>query len=305
MTRLRVRTLGIGLLTLGALVAGPLEVRAAGLKKVVAVAEFQNKSNYTGQWAIGDGMADQLTDALIQSDQFTVVERQELGDILKEQDLVTGGRMRKSKSAETGKLVSAQILLVGAITEFQAQSESGGQGFSVGGFSLGKNKSEAHVGLIIRGFDTNSGEVLFSERVEGKAESGGVAFQVNAPLGSYGKDSKTQTPMEKATQVAIDNAVALIASKLEDVPYQGSVIQVKGGDVYISAGERSGASVGDQFGVYGVGEELVDPVTGESLGSEEELLGTVKIVSVSEKFSKARAVGALSGVKTGDLVRVK
>lgn len=289
----------------GILATFPLEALASGLKKVVAVSRFQNKSNYTGQWAIGDGMADQLADALMQSGKFTVVERRTLGDVITEQDLVTAGRMRLSKSAQTGKLVSAQILIVGAITEYESQRSGSDQGVHVGGFSLGKKKSESHVGLIIRGIDTTSGEVLFSERVEGKAEAGGVAFNVSGPIGSYGKDTRTKTPVEKATQVAIDNAVELIASRLEDVPYQGSVVQVRGSDLYISAGERSGASVGDRFTVVGVGEELVDPITGESLGREEEVLGTVRITAVKEKYSKARAVGALSGVEIGDLVRAK
>ena len=48
---------------------------ASPTKKVVAVAEFENKTNYTGQLNLGYGMADMLADALIKSGRFTVLER--------------------------------------------------------------------------------------------------------------------------------------------------------------------------------------------------------------------------------------
>ena len=47
---------------------------AAGLKKIVAVSRFENKSGDTSQTALGDNMADQLSDALVQSGEFIVVE---------------------------------------------------------------------------------------------------------------------------------------------------------------------------------------------------------------------------------------
>src|SRR6266403_2223208 len=67
-------------LTLAAL---SLTVAAHGatLKKIVAVSSFENKTTWRGQVDLGDGMADQLTDALMQSGQFSVMERQHLGAV--------------------------------------------------------------------------------------------------------------------------------------------------------------------------------------------------------------------------------
>jgi len=95
---------------------------AATLKKIVAVSSFENKTTWRGQVDLGDGMADQLTDALMQSGQFTVMERQQLGAVVAEQDLANSGRAQKSQSAQTGKLVNAQILIKGTVTEFQENS---------------------------------------------------------------------------------------------------------------------------------------------------------------------------------------
>lgn len=275
----------------------------AGLKKIVAVSRFENKTNYSGQVNLGNGMSDQLTDALMQSGKFVVLERQTLGDVFDEQDLAQSGRMAKSKSARTGKATSAQILIKGTVTEFEAKSGGGGSGISLFGVNVGAKKSEAHVGVIIRLIDTTTGQVLQSKRVEGKAKSGGFKLGLNIKGVGFGTDGFKKTPLGKAMQIAIDNAVEFIASKMKDLPYQGNVIKVSGDVVYINAGKRSGTDAGEVFTVYSKGEELMDPDTGEILGSEEERIGTVKVFDVKEKYSKARIEGSGAGIKKGDIIR--
>lgn len=290
----------ISLLLLGCFFAS--HAVAAGYKKVVAVSKFENKTSYSGQWKLDNGMADQLTDALIQSGEFVVLERQTLSDVMDEQDLAQSGRMMKSKSARTGKLTSAQILVKGTVTEFQAESEGSSSGISMFGVRLGAESGDAHVGIIIRLIETTTGQVLDSKRVEGKAESGGFGIGLDLGVVDFGTDSFQKTPLGKATQLAIDEAVAYVSEKLKDVPFKGRIIQVKNEAVYLSAGSRNGSAVGDTFTVYSVGEELVDPDTGEILGSEEEKIGTVEIFEVKEKYSKAK-IGSGSGMKKGDTIR--
>ncbi len=278
---------------------------AGGLRKVVAVSRFENKTSYAGggRVTLDEGMADQLTDALIQSRQFVVLERQTLGDVIAEQDMAASGRFQKSKSARTGKLTSAQILIKGTITEFEMRSAGSGTGIRIKGFKIGSGRGEAHVGLIIRLIDTTTGEVLDSRRVEGKAKSSGFGAGIDVAGVDFGTESFHKTPLGKATQISIDNAVEYIASKLRDIPLQGSVIKVRGKEVLISAGQETGASVGDVFTVYSVGEELVNPDTGELLGFEEEEIGAMKIFQVKKKYSKARIVSGGKGMKRGDTIR--
>ena len=285
------------------LVVIPLESVAGGLRKVVAASRFENRTSYRGQIAINDAMADQLTDALIQSGQFTVVERQTVRDVLGEQDFANSGRVAKAQTARTGKIVAAQILIKGTVTEYSGSSSKQGEGFRIGGIQLNNKSSEAHVGLMIRLIDSSSGEVLDSQRVEGKAKSKGKGFSANFGGLGYSKSGSESTPMGKATQVAIDNAVQAIADRLAKIPFQTRVIKNTGSDLVIAAGAKVGAQIGDQFTVYSLGEEFVDPYTGESLGSEETEVGVVKITQVKEKYSRAAAVGSLGSVETGDIVR--
>ena len=100
------------------------------LKKVVAVSRFENQTSFvdpssgsSGQALLTNGLADQLTDALIQSGRYIVLERQTLTDVIGEQDLATSGRVQQAQSARTGKLTAAQILIKGTVTEFGLRSE--------------------------------------------------------------------------------------------------------------------------------------------------------------------------------------
>ena len=51
----------------------------------------------------------------MRSGQVVVLERQSVGDVMAEQDLANSGRAQKSQSAQTSKLVSAQILVNGTV----------------------------------------------------------------------------------------------------------------------------------------------------------------------------------------------
>jgi curli biogenesis system outer membrane secretion channel CsgG len=276
--------------------------QGAALKKTVTVSRFENKSNWRGQWALDDGMADQLTEALVQSGKFVVLERQTLGDVLDEQDLAASGRAAKSKTAQTGKIIPAQILIKGTITEFEEKSAGGGGGLSVGKFKVGGKGGMAHVGLIIRLIDTTTSEVLHSQRVEGKAKRGGLGFSTTIKRVSFGSSGFKKTPLGKATQQAIDKAVCFVTTEMEGVPFQGKVVTVKGNKIYLNVGERNGIRVGTSFTVYRAGESIVDEDTGEVLGSEEERIGALNVNQVKEKYCLATKVKG-GAIQKGDLIR--
>jgi curli biogenesis system outer membrane secretion channel CsgG len=276
------------------------------LKKIVAVSSFENKTNWRGQVDLGDGMADQLADALMQSGQFTVLERQQLGAVVAEQDLANSGRAQKSQSAQTGKLVNAQILIKGTVTEFEANSSGSANGVGFGGFSIGNKRSEAHMAVILRLIDTTTGEVLASQRAEGKATSGGVSVGANVDGVGFGSSGFSKTPLGKAMQETIDHAVAIISDKLKGVPFQARIIKVTGdNELLISGGAKTGISEGDVFTIYSVGENLVDPATGEQLGSELEKKGTITVTKVEEKYAKAHSDASLKDIKAGDIVKAQ
>ncbi len=272
------------------------------LKKTVAVFEFTNDSGFSSSVTLGQDFSTQLNDALIQSGEFIVLSRQDLDVVMAEQDLANSDRFAKSNSAKIGKLIPAQVLIKGQITEFEENTSGGGQGLSVKGFSIGGKKSAAHMAVIIQLVDSTTGEILDSKRVEGEANSGGISLGYS---GSFDINSSnfSKTPLGKAVQMAIDRAVVYVSEKMADIPWKGKVVTVKDGVVFINSGENSGMEKGAKLAVYREGESLIDPDTGIDLGSDAEKIADISVTEVKEKFSKAEIIGeASSEIGKGDLV---
>ncbi|MFC1594451.1 CsgG/HfaB family protein [Candidatus Omnitrophota bacterium] len=275
---------------------------ASALKKTVAVFEFTNDSGYNALGSIGQDFSTQLSDALITSGDFIVLTRKDLDVVFAEQDLSASGRMAKSKAAQTGKAIPAQILIKGQITEFQENTSGGEQGLSVGGITLGGKKSSAHVAVIVQLIDSTTGEIVNSKRVEGEAKAGGFSIGYSGDF-SIGTSNFQKTPLGKAVQMAIDRAVVYITDQMGDIDWRGRVVLVKDGLVYINAGENASLSSRQTFTVYREGEALVDPETGIELGKENTKIGDIKVVEVQEKFSKAELLGQCSmDIAKGDLI---
>ncbi|MDP8218102.1 MAG: CsgG/HfaB family protein [Candidatus Theseobacter exili] len=285
---------------------GPVPVAAvpapSGPKKTVAVADFENKAGSWSNWELGSGMAEMLTTSLIASGRFIVVERQEIERVLAEQDFGVSGRTAGGNAAKIGKIIKAQILISGAVTEF-SHNKGGGGGFTVKGFTIGGKSSSAHVAVNVRLYDTTTGQVLDSQRCEGTAEAGGMSFSyANSDFGFGGNQFK-KTPLGTACQMAIDKAVFFITARMNNVPWQGYVIKATpDGKAYINAGSRAGIRSGDVFDVFSKGEELVDPESGMSLGFETSKIGRIQASVVQEKFSIANVVEGTGGER-GDILK--
>ena len=298
----------LSLVVLG--VAAAMPAAADPLKKVVAVSRFENQTSFTdpssgssGQELLTNGLADQLTDALIQSGRFVVMERQTLTDVIGEQDLASSGRVQQAQSARTGKITAAQILVKGTVTEFGLRESGSDTGIGFRGFRLGGKTKEAHVAVIIRMIDTTTGQVLGSQRVEGSAESSGSSIGFRIGGVGFDNDNFKNAPLGKATQIVIDKAVEFIQLESDNVGFRAPVILADGGRILIGAGERHGTRPGDRFTVYSAGQELVDPFTGELLGMDEQLLGQVTVTDVQDKYSTVQPDAPMDSVKVGDVAR--
>lgn len=294
------------------LVSVALAVPAAAdpLKKVVAVSRFENQTSFvdpssgsSGQELLTNGLADQLTDSLIQSGRFVVVERQTLTDVIGEQDLAASGRVQQAQSARTGKITAAQVLVKGTVTEFGLRSKGSDTGVGFRGFRLGGKSQEAHVAVIIRMIDTTTGQVLGSQRIEGSSKSSGSSIGFRVGGVGFDNDNFKNAPLGKATQIVIDKAVEYIQLESDNVAFRAPVIMANEGRILIAAGERHGTQVGDRFVIYSSGEELIDPFTGEILGTDEQVLGGVTVTAVQDKFSTVQPDQPLEGVKVGDVAR--
>ena len=110
-----------------------------------------------------------------------------------------------------------------------------------------------------------------------------------------------KTNAGKAIEMAVDEGVEFLVSKLDGIPWTGAVVLIKGGKVYINRGEREGVSQGDMFEV-GRSELLRDPDTGEVLDEDIEKVATIEAVRVKKKLSIC-TIKEGCGVKKGMTVK--
>ncbi len=200
--------------------------RYDGPKARLAVGEFRDKTakgegptGWFGMFGIhfkeiGDGMRDMLTTALFNTNRFIVLEREQLDEVLKEQDLGAAGRVKKGTEAPIGEIYGADLIITAAVTEFEGGARGVGGGTRVLGVTVGGAMKKAHIAIDLRIIDAKTSQIVAATTVEGSATSfgGGGAANIGGSLPvALGGFSKT--PTEKAIRVCIQKAVDYIVTR--------------------------------------------------------------------------------------------
>ncbi len=276
-----------------------------GPKKRIAVMDFENKVPDSHR-NIGTGLTEMLITALYETGRFIILERKAVQDVIREQDLGYSGRVEQETAARVGQLLGAQLLVRGAVTEFEENAGGGALGGIIPGemFGGGLGVTKAHVAVDVRMYDANTGVIVAAKRAQAKARSVGILLAGVGRTGNIlGGGLSTRTPLGKATRECIEKIVQAIVNKMENIPWQGRVVTIKQGKVYINAGADSGIKAGEILIVYRPGEELTDPETGMSLGSEERMIGKIKVIRPEKKFSVCDFIEGV-GFQRGDVVKM-
>ena len=270
--------------TTGLSAIAPAQV-PSGPKKRISVAKFDANGAFVavyGGWDIGGGLAAQLTTALVNSGQFIVVERPDLGAVLKEQELAQLNLTSKGSGPQAGKLLGTQLIVRGSVTEFDQAAEGGGVNIGVSsggglgnlvGGALASHSNRGVVAMDVRLIDATSGQVLQSRRIEKRVTSSDTSVGLTAKQVAFGGEQFNKTVLGQATRAAIEEAVAFIGASLAGLPWTGVIADVDGTRVFINAGGEAGLQAGDRFGVMAVEKELTDPSTGQILGRIETQVG--------------------------------
>lgn len=253
------------LLTSGIYGTAIASAATSGLRYTISVAKFENQSNWTGQYQLGDAYGAVLTDVLNQSGKYIV---------LGERD------MRDDAANESNKRgTMAQLLVKGVITHVQNTGNSGGA-FNIGGLTIGGAQSSSEINVTMYIVDTESGRVMASKSIVGKSNGGGVILGTSGAIfGTQHKDN-----MGKAVENAISQAVSWMDQQMPNVKWSGTVVLNNDGNIYINRGSREGVTVG-QIMVAGRSNILRDPSTGEVLDETIDQVATLQVISVKEKVA--------------------
>ncbi len=123
---------------------------------------------------------------------------------------------------------------------------------------------------------------------------------------SENRSENTTHAVGEATDILMSDAVRELAQKIAarttDVVYPARVLAKRDRTVTINRNDQSGIALGQVWEVYALGDELVDPDTGEK-SREEVLVGKVKVTRVTPQNSQAEVIED-TGIERGAIVRL-
>ncbi len=269
-------------------------------KPRIAIITFEYKAGSAeGSWAVGDGISDMLATALFKSGKFDVMERAKMESMLEEQKLGMTGMVTPESAAKMGKILGVQFIVVGSVNQFgQKTDKTKALGIEV-------NTTTARVATDVRIINVETGRLLGAESGKGEETAVGGSIE-NADLlptdVAFGSTGFDETIIGKATKKCVDDLVDQFGKSFANQTLEGKIMKVSEDKVYINLGKDSGIAVGQVFDVMQKGEELIDPDTGESLGSEDKKIGSVKVTEVKEKLALADIVDGKDKIKQNDIV---
>lgn len=223
-----------------------------------------------------------LTDRLVQSRRFTVLDRENEALYKQEKANWKSDDFAVEEQAKLGMRLGADYLVTGKILSYVTTS----------------SRHDIKV----------TGESYYVERIAAQ-----VSYKVIVPATMQVKWSSTVTidkTYERDTQTSRGTLSARlsemvsqkISTELLQAIYPIKVIKVTGNHVFLNMGGVN-LKVGQRYSVYHLGERLVDPYTNESLGRTETKVATIKVTEVKTKYAVATVQHRSGAISKGNICR--
>jgi curli biogenesis system outer membrane secretion channel CsgG len=266
-----------------------------GPKLRVGIVSFENKTP-SKTFGIGEAASDILGTILQKTGRFIIVSQQDMKHVLEHQAKGATGAINPATAAKMGQVLGLNAIISGAITAYSEAEEAKD-------FVVYKQKTQiARATVDYRVVDTTTGVQLL-------ADSGAGIYDktTKETLGMGSKSSYDTTLRDGALRDALTKATLNIMKQLEKRKWSGRIASVKGRQIYVNAGQKSGINADQKLLVYRAGDDIIDPVTNMKIGAEETFIGEIKILQNDlgdgGDMSSATPLGG-SVFKTGDIVKL-
>ena len=258
-------------------------------KKIVAVMPLENVSGCDEE-KVAEIMTEQLLVAIYSSGNYTVVERSQLGTIIREQGFQNIA-VDPAQAVELGKLSGAHYSLVGKVTfalvennptaaaveQISSLLNLGNLGDMVGQHV---NHFKGKIELEYRFVDNTTGEIILAGTAQGNKSGSSVGDAFN-------KSCK--------------NAAQNFLKQLDNLnPFRARVAAVNGNDIYIDQGSQAGLRNGETLLVVREGSPIV--VNGKIVAMKQNEICKIKVVEVNSDYAVCRAESS-STIHKGDVVK--
>lgn len=172
-------------------------------KPRIAVLEIKNKADNQYWWhGGGEAAQDVFVTELVKSGKFSVIERERMNAIMQEKGLNMSGDIDPSTAMQIGKLLGADYMLAGSVTEYgQDTAEASAPGVRrLPGFRMGKKNFTAAIDARL--FNVSTGEIVWADSA--RHEDSAVKVRV----GGFGGGKDDRRMFDKVMRPAIQDLVA-------------------------------------------------------------------------------------------------
>jgi len=229
---------------------------------------FFNQNNYNGT-AVSELLTSAISNYLVQSRKFTVLDRKYQKEVAGERSLLSSGSVPNSELVKLGQQLVADYVLVGTINNLNIRKNE--RKMLSSNTILKTIQADASINYRI--LDSATGQIKFSETYNSKV----------------GDNIKFSDSNIIALEKAIENISNEIGVKILEAIYPFIIENIDGENVVIGVGGDI-IKVGDMYNLIQYGDKMIDSYTKESLGRMEKIIGQVKITNVTSKISYGKII---------------
>lgn len=242
---------------------------------------------------LGGQVADALITELIKLRRYDIVERVQLEKVIAEKKLSLSDLNDTAKASEAARIIGANLILTGSITE--AATSSSGTGIVV----FRKNQMLGRVVLDARLIDIATTRAVWATTTEGtelieSREFMSIGGSRTAGLGML---------LGKAARKAVNGLITEIVPVLSQstvsptapihLPLEADAT-LRNGKLYLGVGTQGGVNVDDNFEIIALGEPIK---IGERTIREQVVVGVARVEQALGEYSVAVQVSGAIGQK--------
>lgn len=223
-------------------------------------------------------LSSELVTFLVNTRKFDVIERDRINSILIEQEFSSSGMVDAQSAIQMGKLIGTDYMVMGKVEVVRAIQQSKAIPYT----DYVKHTTTGDMIVNMRIVDTRTGKIVSAKKVKTH-----TAFDGNQAAEVFLDQLKEDTVRKMVVEV-IDGVFPI------------KVVGISGNSIFLNRGAgAANFAIGDHLNIYQMGEDLIDPDTGESLGSAETKIAEIIIASIQSKKSVANIVNI-----TGDSIPI-
>lgn len=287
------------------------EVEDNTRKPRISVLDFDAKAaRVTG---LNSMAAAYFNDMLVKLNRFDLVEREAMKSLLQEQKLAASGIVDASTAAEMGKILGLDYIIMGQVTSGYVTKREGMSKATEKKPSVPIWEIWGTAGIAYRFIDVQTGTVKTTGRksknsrkqiepreIKKVEDNSGDSDAVKIVSLFTKSNKKEEAPKVEDINMAYRNHVEVcLAAAIEGVksdiynafPLTAYVLEVlnpKKRVALIDIGSRMGVKKGDKFSLIRQHPSRIHPVTKKPIPGKKEVLGDVKVSSVSEDSAEVK-----------------